>query len=29
MRVLGIASPRGPATEPGTEAGQVRRPKED
>ena len=25
MRVLGIASPRGPATEPGTEAGQVRR----
>jgi hypothetical protein len=29
MRVLGIASPRGPATEPGTEAGQVRRPSED
>ncbi|HSJ18838.1 MAG TPA: helix-turn-helix domain-containing protein [Solirubrobacterales bacterium] len=29
MRVLGISSPRGPATEPGTEAGQVRRPKED
>jgi hypothetical protein len=29
MRVLGIASPRGPATEPGTEAGKVRRPKED
>jgi sugar diacid utilization regulator len=29
MRVLGIASPRGPATEPGTEAGQVRRPAED
>jgi hypothetical protein len=27
--VLGIASPRGPATEPGTEAGQVRRPSED
>jgi hypothetical protein len=25
MRVLGIASPRGPAMEPGTEAGQVRR----
>jgi DNA-binding PucR family transcriptional regulator len=29
MRVLGIASPLGPATEPGTEAGQVRRPSED
>ena len=29
MRVLGIAPPRGPATEPGTEAGKVRRPKED
>jgi hypothetical protein len=29
MRVLGIASPAGPATEPGTEAGQVRRPSED
>jgi hypothetical protein len=29
MRVLGIAAPRGPATEPGTEAGQVRRPTED
>ncbi len=29
MRVLGIASPRGPATEPGTEAGKVRRPSED
>ena len=29
MRVLGIASPRGPATEPGTEAGRVRRPAED
>jgi PucR family transcriptional regulator, purine catabolism regulatory protein len=29
MRVLGIASPVGPATEPGTEAGQVRRPSED
>jgi sugar diacid utilization regulator len=29
MRVLGIASPRGPATEPGTEAGKVRRPAED
>ena len=29
MRVLGIASPRGPATEPGTEAGQVRRPSDD
>jgi hypothetical protein len=26
MRVLGIASPHGPATEPGTEAGKVRRP---
>jgi hypothetical protein len=23
MRVLGIASPRGPANEPGTEAGRV------
>jgi sugar diacid utilization regulator len=29
MRVIGIASPRGPATEPGTEAGRVRRPAED
>jgi sugar diacid utilization regulator len=29
MRVLGIASPRGPATEPGAEAGQVPRPSED
>jgi DNA-binding PucR family transcriptional regulator len=29
MRVLGIAAPRGPAMEPGTEAGQVRRPSED
>jgi hypothetical protein len=29
MRVLGIAPPRGPATEPGTEAGKVRRPAED
>jgi hypothetical protein len=29
MRVLGIAAPRGPATEPGTEAGRVRRPSED
>jgi DNA-binding PucR family transcriptional regulator len=29
MRVLGIGSPRGPAHEPGTEAGKVRRPKED
>jgi hypothetical protein len=29
MRVLGIASPLGPAMEPGTEAGQVRRPSED
>jgi hypothetical protein len=29
MRVLGIASPRGPATEPGTEAGKVPRPTED
>jgi sugar diacid utilization regulator len=29
MRVLGIPSPEGPATEPGTEAGQVRRPSED
>jgi sugar diacid utilization regulator len=29
MRVLGIAAPRGPATEPGTEAGRVRRPAED
>jgi DNA-binding PucR family transcriptional regulator len=26
MRVLGIAAPRGPAAEPGTEAGRVRRP---
>ena len=29
MRVLGIAAPGGPATEPGTEAGRVRRPAED
>jgi sugar diacid utilization regulator len=29
MRVLGIAAPHGPATEPGTEAGQVRPPTED
>jgi sugar diacid utilization regulator len=29
MRVLGIAAPRGPAMEPGAEAGKVRRPKED
>ena len=29
MRVLGIASAHGPATEPGTEAGKVRRPSED
>jgi len=29
MRVLGIAPPRGPATEPGTEAGKVRRPTDD
>jgi hypothetical protein len=29
MRVLGIAPPRGPAMEPGTEAGRVRPPKED
>ncbi len=29
MRVLGIAAPRGPATEPGTEAGQVRPPADD
>jgi DNA-binding PucR family transcriptional regulator len=29
MRVLGIAASRGPATEPGTEAGKVRRPAED
>jgi hypothetical protein len=29
MRVLGIASPRGPALEPGAEAGKVRRPSED
>ncbi len=29
MRVLGIAPPRGPAMEPGTEAGKVRRKKED
>ncbi len=29
MRVLGIASPRGPAMEPGTEAGKVRRPSDD
>jgi sugar diacid utilization regulator len=29
MRVLGIAAPRGPAMEPGTEAGRVRRKQED
>ena len=29
MRVLGIAPPRGPAEEPGTEGGRVRRPDED
>jgi sugar diacid utilization regulator len=29
MRVLGIAPPRGPAMEPGTEAGRVRRPNDD
>jgi sugar diacid utilization regulator len=29
MRVLGIASPRGPAHEPGAEAGQVRRSSEE
>jgi DNA-binding PucR family transcriptional regulator len=29
MRVLGIPAPRGPADEPGTEAGKVRRPGED
>jgi sugar diacid utilization regulator len=29
MRVLGIASPRGPALEPGAEAGTVRRTSED
>ncbi len=29
MRVLGIPPPRGPAMEPGAEAGKVRRPKED
>jgi sugar diacid utilization regulator len=29
MRVLGIAAPRGPAMEPGTEAGRVRRPADD
>lgn len=29
MRVLGIASPHGPATEPGTEGGRVRPPAED
>jgi DNA-binding PucR family transcriptional regulator len=29
MRVLGIAPPRGPAAEPGTEAGRVRPPKDD
>jgi hypothetical protein len=28
MRVLGIASPRGPANEPGAEAGRVRPPGE-
>ena len=29
MRVLGIASPRGPALEPGAEAGQVPRSSEE
>ena len=29
MRVLGIAPPRGPAMEPGTAAGKVRKPQED
>jgi PucR family transcriptional regulator, purine catabolism regulatory protein len=29
MRVLGIAAPSGPATEPGAGAGRVRRPSED
>ena len=29
MRVLGIAPPRGPALEPGAEAGRVRRPQDD
>jgi hypothetical protein len=29
MRVLGIAAPRGPATEPGTEAGRVPRRSDD
>jgi sugar diacid utilization regulator len=29
MRVLGIAAPRGPAMEPGAEAGKVRKPKDD
>ena len=29
MRVLGIPAPTGPADEPGTEAGKVRRPSED
>jgi sugar diacid utilization regulator len=29
MRVLGIAPPRGPAMEPGSEAGRVRRPKKE
>ena len=29
MRVLGISAPKGPADEPGTEAGKVRRPNED
>jgi hypothetical protein len=29
MRVLGIASPRGPATEPGAAAGRVPKPSED
>jgi DNA-binding PucR family transcriptional regulator len=29
MRVLGIASPRGPAMEPGAEAGKVRRKEND
>jgi sugar diacid utilization regulator len=29
MRVLGIAPPRGPALEPGSEAGRVRKPKKE
>jgi sugar diacid utilization regulator len=29
MRVLGIPAPKGPADEPGTEGGKVRRPNED